>query len=260
LTDLLRSFTSIYQLLPIYPSYDSGDGKLVRVGESVGIPNIDPIRAASALAFHHGIQEAVESNVTREAYVRDRYRIYPIVGTFQPTLQAAKLVSGKVVTSTVYPGPNSQFAYDGDGTVPRVSATPIEDRKESNPVFVAELHGSLQNTRMSLVQLEGLLAPRAPSTIFRDLELPRVALVVDDLFSSSEPVQMNVQCEDDELAIDAVLVDSVSGAEVARQVIPPQPGATRNAIFQKLAAGTYRVTVGAQGRSQRVSDVFIVVD
>ena len=260
LTDLLRSFTSIYQLLPIYPSYDRGDGQLLRIGESAGIPNIDPVRAASALAFHHGIEKAVESNATREAYIRDRYRIYPIVGTFQPTLQSAKLVSGKVLTSTAYPGPNSRFAYDGDGTVPRVSATPIEDRGDANPVFVAELHGSLQNTRMSLIQLEGLLAPHVPSAIFRDLELPRVALQVDDLFAAGEPVQLNVQCEDAELSLDAFLVDAVSGREVARQVIPPRPATTRNTIFDKLAAGTYRVTVGAQGRSQRVSDVFIVVD
>src|SRR5437660_1447972 len=47
LTGLLRSFTSIYQLLPIYPCYDAGDGKLVRIGEA-GVPNIDPVRASRA--------------------------------------------------------------------------------------------------------------------------------------------------------------------------------------------------------------------
>jgi len=31
LTQLLRSFTSVYQLLPIYPCYDAGDGSLQRV-------------------------------------------------------------------------------------------------------------------------------------------------------------------------------------------------------------------------------------
>ena len=125
LSELMRSFTSVYQLLPIYPSLDAGDGRLVRVGEASAIPNIDPQRAAGALAFHRAIEKAVDDNGRHAGYMRDRYRIYPIVGTYQPTLQSARLVGGKVTSSTAYPGPNSQFAYDGDGTVPRVSATPL---------------------------------------------------------------------------------------------------------------------------------------
>jgi hypothetical protein len=259
LTGLLRSFTSIYQLLPIYPCYDSGVGNLARIGEASAIPNIDPVRAANALAFHRGIEAAVEKNTRREAYLRGRYRIYPIVGTFQPTLQSAKLVSGKVVTSTTYPGPNSQYAYDGDGTVPRVSATPLEVRQDVNPVFIDEVHGSLQNTRASLIQLEGLLAPQAKAEVFRDLDLPRVALEIDDMVSSSEPIQLAIKCDDPALSLDAVIVNS-SGLVVARQVVTPQATLTRTTSFSKLPAGTYRVTVGAKGRSQRVTDIFIVLD
>jgi hypothetical protein len=260
LTELMRSFTSVYQLLPIYPSYDPGNGKLARIGETSAIPNIDPQRAVRALAFHRGIEKAVEDNSKRAPYVRDRYRIYPIVGTFQPTLQSARLVGGKVIASTQYPGPNTQFAYDGDGTVPRVSATPIEAREDVGPVFVAELHGSLQNTRASLIQLEGLLAPRPSMELFRDLELPRVALEIDDVFAASEPIPFRVRCEDPDLTLNAVIVNSTTGTEIRRRLIAPEANDVRKATFGNLPAGTYRLTVGAQGRSQRVTDFFVVVD
>src|SRR6185503_14033607 len=43
-TPLARSMTSVYQLLPVYPCYDAGDGSLRRVAESEGVPNVDPAR------------------------------------------------------------------------------------------------------------------------------------------------------------------------------------------------------------------------
>src|SRR5262249_51968103 len=56
LTETLRSFTSVYQLLPIYPCVDGGDGKLVRVTEALDLPNVDHDRARAAIAFHREIE------------------------------------------------------------------------------------------------------------------------------------------------------------------------------------------------------------
>ena len=63
LTELVRSFTSVYQLLPIYPCVDPGNGTLARVTEVDSIPGLIPERAADALAFHRAIREAVEEHV-----------------------------------------------------------------------------------------------------------------------------------------------------------------------------------------------------
>ena len=52
LSETVRSFTAIYQLLPTFKCIDKGDGAVVRVGETSGLPNIDAARAAKALAFH----------------------------------------------------------------------------------------------------------------------------------------------------------------------------------------------------------------
>ena len=62
LTEIARSLTAVYQLLPIYPCYDGGDGKLARVAEA-RIPNLDPAKTKAALAFHHEIRDAVEENM-----------------------------------------------------------------------------------------------------------------------------------------------------------------------------------------------------
>ncbi len=57
LTDLLRSFTSVYQLLPIYPCVDRGDGTLGRVTEVDGIPGLNRDRAAGGVASHRAIRD-----------------------------------------------------------------------------------------------------------------------------------------------------------------------------------------------------------
>ena len=90
LSRLLRSFTSVYQLLPIYPCFDPGDGQMVRVSEASGIPNVDPQKAKAADAFHREIERAVPAHLDDEEYLRNRYAIHPIVGTFQRTLLSAR--------------------------------------------------------------------------------------------------------------------------------------------------------------------------
>ena len=90
LSRLLRSFPSIYQLLPIYPCLDPGDGQLIRVSEAAGLPHVDPERARAADAFHREIERAVTAHLDDEEYRRGRYTIHPIVGTFQATLLSAR--------------------------------------------------------------------------------------------------------------------------------------------------------------------------
>ena len=49
LSELVRSLTAVYQLLPTYACYDGGDGKLLRVDEA-SIPHIDPKKAKAAIS------------------------------------------------------------------------------------------------------------------------------------------------------------------------------------------------------------------
>ncbi len=202
LSDMLRSFTSVYQLLPIYRCYDQqGDGKYLYLHEATNIPNLDAARVAKAFEFHNEIRNAVERHEQEEEYLRDRYRIYPIVGTYQPTFQSALWNGSAVEVLTEYKGKDE----GGDGTVPRVSATPTEMGKTHNEMFVAGQHAALQNAEAVLYHLRGLLGD-----LEIDLDLYRaipsqIALEIDDAYGTNEPVRLRARSDvDNELVVKIV--------------------------------------------------------
>ncbi|MEO1558519.1 MAG: lecithin--cholesterol acyltransferase [Cyanobacteria bacterium J06632_19] len=191
LTEVMRSLTSIYQLLPIYEMLQIGDD-YHRIAETDNIPNIVKTRAADALAFHREIEAAVDRNIKDENYKND-FRTIPIVGVQQPTLQSALLLNGTLTVSEDNPGilKNRPDLSDGDGTVPQVSAIPIELSNSLNNNFIAETHGSLQNqnqiledllNRLKTSQFDNLEAVKAP--------LSAITVSLDDLYLTSEPIEM----------------------------------------------------------------------
>jgi lecithin:cholesterol acyltransferase len=257
ISSLVRSFTSSYQLLPIYPCYDPGTGQLKRVGEMTDIPNLDAGRAKAALDFHNEIRLAVEQNAKDPKYLAGRYTLHPIVGTYQPTLQIGRRVGRRLDMSDRHP----QSDVTGDGTVPQVSAIPIESEtlsKQHRTVFVAEVHGSLQNSRPMLDHLRQLLAEKVLSSeAFRAPTTKAISLTVDDLYSSSEAVRVRVRCEDEK----ALIIVQVSETQTGRQVTRLTLNGTGNSQIidvGRLPEGTYRVRAsGGDGGS--VSDVFVVL-
>jgi pimeloyl-ACP methyl ester carboxylesterase len=63
LTRMLRSFPSVYELLPIYPCVDDGSGAPVKIAAAAGLPDgIDHSRVLTAQSFHDDITEAVDRN------------------------------------------------------------------------------------------------------------------------------------------------------------------------------------------------------
>jgi pimeloyl-ACP methyl ester carboxylesterase len=142
LTEAMRSFPSVYQLLPIYEALTVED-TLHRVGELTGVPGINAPMAADALDFHREISTAVDSNRQKDEYLEKGYAQIPVVGTRQPTKQSAKLLDGTVtVSAEPLKGIDPQLS-GGDGTVPRVSATPIELSDDHRETFRPERHSSL---------------------------------------------------------------------------------------------------------------------
>ena len=76
----------------------------------------------------------------------------------------------------------------GDGTVPRVSATPIETddaQPAYQPMYSSERHGSLQTAEAVQTQLLGILTAR-PRTGFRAVQ--GVRLEADELLATGEPL------------------------------------------------------------------------
>jgi hypothetical protein len=251
LSAVLRSCTSVYQLLPIYPCFDPGDGNLIRVSEATGVPNLDVARAKAADEFHREIERAVTAHEDDDEYRQNRYAIRPVVGTFQPTLLSARRSGDGIEVIQEFPGEEP----DGDGTVPRVSATPIEFPHEEGAMFASEQHGSLQNNDAVLVQLAGILSGRDTSRVRAG---SAVGLELDDAFEEGEPVRFQVRSEDPFAELGAI-VERTDGIEFTRLALGPAGTGPRSAEVGPLPPGDYRLTVVGSSDVAPVTDAFVVV-
>lgn len=205
--EIINSFNSIYQLLPIYPVLQVGN-ESKRIAEVANLPNIDRERAVSALAFHREIKAGVEANS------HNAYATVPFVGVQQPTFQSAELKDGKIVVSRQLPlimqNRNSDsLLAGGDGTVPKISAFPIEFSERDVleiPGFIAESHGALQNqpgillnllnklqiSQASSGTLEDIRAREEKSRSIRAIDRG-ISLLLDDLYLKDEPIMFKAK-------------------------------------------------------------------
>ena len=230
LTEAMRSFPSVHQLLPIYEAL-SADGTVNRVAELPGgVPGVDATMAADGLRFHREIEEAVEQNRKDAAYLREPYVQIPFVGTRQPTKQSAELASGKLTVSTAIPTGIDSLLEGGDGTVPQVSATPIELSDSHLETFRPERHGSLQANptilgdvadRIRNLQAKGLGNVKAAKV--EPGAGPSLSLALDDAYVA-EPVVLEATLLDGG-ALSAPLtatIERVGSAEPSQTL--PMPG------------------------------------
>jgi pimeloyl-ACP methyl ester carboxylesterase len=251
LSALARQMTSIYQLLPVYPCYDAGDGRLVRVGETAGIPKVDAAKAAAALAFHREIEAAVESHKKDQKYLDARYRIYPVVGIGQRTNLSARSKNGKVEMLQTFEG-KSLF---GDGTVPRVAAIPIELGQNPMAAYAGTKHGSLQNTDHVILNLTGFLTGTSIDLgAFRGTI--RVALDVEDLTFDREPVTVRARPVSD-VPLTATFWSGTT--RLAEHTMRPAGDEWQEAVFQPPGAGAYRVTIDGED-VETAEDAFAVIE
>jgi pimeloyl-ACP methyl ester carboxylesterase len=255
LTDVSRSMTALYQLLPVYPCYDGGDRKLVRVTEAQ-IPHLDPQKAKAALAFHHEIRDAITSNMKDPAYSGRRYDIRPIVGIEQPTAQSARKDGDKVTLIRSHDGED----LGGDGTVPRPSATPAEFERLENAIYAAERHASLQNDDDVLFQLNGLLTqPSFNPKDYRDATGKiGQSLDIEDWVDPGEPLLVRAKPLGDPGGLLVAAVEDVeTGQEVARQRLREAGDGWYEAELA-LTEGLYRVS-SMGGNVEPVTDLVTVV-
>jgi Lecithin:cholesterol acyltransferase len=253
LSALMRSFTSVYQLLPRYPCVDMGNGVMRRPGEVSGLPNIDSAKAASALAFHHELDRAICANAESKEY--QPYLVHPIIGTDQPTKQSARVRAGRLVAFNQLNGADES----GDGTVPRPSAIPLGCMREDDDeafgraaFYISGIHGSLQNVPQVVAQVSYVLlepkfeAYRPASEAF--------SLEVDDAYLAGEPVR--IRCDAGTMAPGALIVEeAATRKQVFKRNLVPQ--SNEPVSVERLPAGTYRAALEVGGR-RLISDVFLV--
>jgi hypothetical protein len=254
-SDLLRSLTSVYQLLPIYPCVESG-GDLLRVAAAAesGLlsQDVKHDRAAAARAFHEEIIDSQAANAKTDRYREEGYTVHPIVGIEQPTNQSARISGAGIELLRSYEGED----HGGDGTVPRVSAVPLEMSDADGEIFAADRHASLQNEPGVLANVKGVITrSRIDLRRFRD-ELPiTLSLDLEDMYLASEPVVIRVLPSEKQPRLAARITnlenDATDTVEFGRA-----DGRWQQAEAE-LAPGSYRVTVSAEG-VQPVTDLFAV--
>ena len=257
LSPLLRSLTSVYQLLPIYPCI-AGDGPaLQRVAEAAQsglLPHVDAARAAAARAFHQEIQDAQARNARDSAYQERGPTLVPVVGIEQPTVQSVQVAGGKLALLMSHDGAD----HGGDGTVPRVSGTPVEMGDAKREVYAAETHGALQNADGTLANLRGILT--RDKIDFRKFQRAEDAtmltLEVDDVVVGGAPLALRVRPSEGSPRIGVTLTPLAGGATIEETLRRDAEPGWQQGAFQ-LAPGIWRVTAHAEGAAP-VSDLIVV--
>ncbi|MGL4498465.1 MAG: esterase/lipase family protein [Planktothrix sp.] len=197
-TETVRSFTSVYHLLPIYPMLQTANSccRLVEVGS---VDGLDMSRVIDARAFHEEIRIAAEANRQDKDWQTQGYVLVPFVGTGQVTYQSATLTNSTLQVSNKMPSIIPDYLGYGDGTVPRVSAIPLEMSNIGYyNTFIPEHHGALQANKaileqvyQRLLQMQFDLADiRGPEQVPTEGEPIALSLEVDDFYLPGEPIEI----------------------------------------------------------------------
>jgi pimeloyl-ACP methyl ester carboxylesterase len=253
-TAALRSFDSIYQLLPIYPFVEQGGTALARLTE-VSHRHLDGARVLRARAFHDEMAAARASNASDPAYAAAASRIRPVVGVNQPTWQSAVLKDGIMTPLRTHEGKE----LGGDGTVSRVSAIPIEG-EETSATYFATTHSALQSVPAALEHLKGVMTGAA-------IDLRRfrsdqgvgapIRLAIRDAYPADEPFVLEAVPSTYRQTLNGTVERLDEPAEARRLVLRPSDGLHR--AEASLTPGLYRASVQGQGLAP-VDDIFLVLD
>jgi len=203
LTDVMRSFPSVYQLLPNYEVLRVGSEEQYRTLLEVDgdLPFVDKDKLIDAFKFHREIDEAVEKNLNDAQYLKE-FKVIPMVGIKQTTLQSAWYNEGKVEVIEELPIGIDALLGDGDGTVPYRSAIPRELTGQYRETYLPQRHGSLQNDWKTLGELrDRIKAMQIDWKKVRGTEIdetkaqePAINLArIEDYYELKQPIEIEVK-------------------------------------------------------------------
>lgn len=267
----MRSLPSVYELLPRYQAVLDIDGEWKRVSETKqDINHLDRNRARQAYEFYTEIDAHYKENRTLDDY---HVPIVPIYGWGHPTTQSAVVTTNNniKVGMDLPPSVDAIFA-NGDGTVPQVSAIPLELNDKPQLWWpINQKHATMQNnkdllTRLkrTLTDLQGQLREPARGLGQTEVEVEKgIGLQVDDVYLAEEPVTIHVTTNNhSNLESVFARIESVSGSSGQDVQLNPESGFWKCEV-SGLVPGTYRVTVqlknNAVGPIDPVADIFEVV-
>jgi hypothetical protein len=231
---------------------DVGGDTLVRVSE-VNLPNLDQTRVQAASEFHNEIRTAQKKNTSFEAYSASGPKVRPVVGIEQPTFQSAKFDGTTVTMMKAHEGKDLK----GDGTVPRVSAIPIELSSEA-ATYVATTHSALHSDDGAIGHLRGVLTEGDLDLgKYRQVSMGTIGLSVADAYASNVPFEIVAKPSDYVQGIHADISRLDQQMPIISKML--RPSGDQYAASLSLPEGLYCVSLKPKD-FQHVSDVFLVVD
>jgi lecithin:cholesterol acyltransferase len=259
LSPMLRSFTSVHQLVPVYRCvFDAAGTQVAPV--KAGLPKWKPEWGSHLTDFHQEMETAANSNRQDRAWEKGGTIYRPVVGTDQRTRQSAKIVGDKVELLYELAGKDG----GGDGTVPGVSAA--LDGTQNAAMFSPQQHARIQNYGSVLDHLKGALKSLHAVKIsdLRELITSWFSFVGGDIYAPDEPIsfELAVMSRMDEEQLPGVRgTVSVKNRETKKEVQRKQidVGRTHSSFeLPPLGEGTFTIEVTAAGAAP-VSDVFAVL-
>ena len=282
-TELFRSFTSIYQLLPIYECcYGTAPNPVELTAFPGAIANVDIKRANEALKLHDEMRAAAEKNRLNPEYLNGRYDFAPVIGIGEPTASTVKVSAGSLVVNEV------DGDRGGDGTVSRESADPPKGEQESAAHYVHGFHGSLQNSVYSWWQLAGILkgpypVPGEKKYLYWDDEKVvseflkysappptdvAVGLRIRDAYTRSTPIAVQLRRgQNVETELQLTIETEESHTVFEKTIAAKNEGQWYDFSLVSLPPNSYRIRVNAHNQPRgfpqelnaAVSDVFLVI-
>jgi pimeloyl-ACP methyl ester carboxylesterase len=256
LTDMLCSFTSVHQLLPIYPCVDTGGPKLARLTEVPEVlPRLTREQVEAARGFHKEIENAVARHREDDEYAEHGYQLRPVIGIDQPTYQSAAWQTGQLRILRSYDGKD----LGGDGTVPRVSASPQEAKSDEDGMFSSDKHASLQNADGVHTQMTGWIN-QIDLGSFLAVTPEHVAVDTADVHQAGQPllVQLTPSAPLERLVASLSWVGGPIDQAPPAETLELSPVvSTADAEFAAKDPGVYRMQVEGD-EIEPVSDLVVV--
>jgi pimeloyl-ACP methyl ester carboxylesterase len=268
LSPMLRSFTSVHQLVPIYRCVFEAAGNQVSP-INAALPGWQKTWTKNLSEFHEEMESAAKLNRQDPRWEREGPVYQPIVGDDQKTRQSVRMVDSKVEALFELSGKDG----GGDGTVPRISAALAGT--ETARMFTPYQHARLQNHGPVLDHMKGLMRSLHELTIeeVRSLEMPDERDVVTMWFSYSGE---DVYAEGAPITFELALVSGLDASQLpsanvtvrvtnreTREVaamktleVIPERGAYE---LEPLPSGSYTIAVEGPEGSTPVTDVFLIV-
>jgi hypothetical protein len=259
MTEVLREWPAVYDLLPTYQAVQAEDGATLAVGQLPG----RLAGFAAETAFADGVSAAgrVHEEITAgwaalEAEARPV--VVPFLAFDHGTPHAAFLARGRLVVRREDPDWQPNDGWRGDGTVPAISAVPPEmagSQELWHPL--RDRHSPMSGAEGVVQLVRSLVGDSLDGVRGYPVEGLRLGVDLDDAAVVGQPVTVGARLEGEPEATTAASASSRVGvwlfvqpadgsADAARLPMQGVPGGW-SCVWTPPEPGSWRVTVQAVG-------------